>query len=278
MPHSVDEALRLDRENDNDLWTKAIEKEMKNVRVAFEFHPKGEIPVGHKPVGVHWVFDIKLGTLQRKARLVGNGNETEVPKEITFSSVVSRESVRLFFLIAALNDLEVLSADIQNAYINATTNERIYVKAVDAAFGSDAGRPRKIVRALYGLCSSGARFRSHLAAVLRDAGFVSSKADNDMWMRPATKADGTKYYEYVATYVDDILCCSMNPQKTMDRLAKSYTLKAESVKEPYLYLGADIHKHYISEAEDPEKTIDGRCPRQNIQNGLYLTWKSNSAR
>eukprot|EP00978_Attheya_sp_CCMP212_P012644 scaffold31629_cov68-Attheya_sp.AAC.2 len=64
LPHSVAEALHLGRENVNDFWTKAIEKEMKNVCITFEFHPNGEIPVGHKPIGMHWVFDIKLGTLE----------------------------------------------------------------------------------------------------------------------------------------------------------------------------------------------------------------------
>jgi hypothetical protein len=37
------------------------------------------------------------------------------PKDLTYSSVVSRDSVRLFFLLAALNNLDVLACDIQNA-------------------------------------------------------------------------------------------------------------------------------------------------------------------
>jgi hypothetical protein len=116
-------------------------------------------------VRCHWVFDIKMATLQRKARLVANGNETDAPKDITYSSVVSRDSVRLFFLLAALNDVEVLSCDIQNAYLTAQTKEKLWIR-VDAAFGSDKGRPAKIVRALYGLKASGACFRSHLANTL----------------------------------------------------------------------------------------------------------------
>ena len=44
---------------------------------------------------------------------------TDPPKESTYSSVVSRDSVRLFFLLAALNDVDVLACDVQNAYINA---------------------------------------------------------------------------------------------------------------------------------------------------------------
>jgi len=74
---------------------------------------------------------------------------------------------------------------------------------------------------LYGLKFSGARFREHLAQVLRDAKFESYNADPDVWLRPAAAkpADETEYYEYVLTYyVDDILCCSHNPQAVMQTL------------------------------------------------------------
>jgi hypothetical protein len=37
LPHSVEEALKLDEESGTDFWRKAIEKEMKNVMPAFEF-------------------------------------------------------------------------------------------------------------------------------------------------------------------------------------------------------------------------------------------------
>jgi hypothetical protein len=54
------------------------------------------------------------------------------------------------------NDLDMLSVDIQNAYLPAPiTKERLWAK-VDAAFGSGAGRPVKIVRAHNRLKSTGA--------------------------------------------------------------------------------------------------------------------------
>ena len=62
-----------------------------------------------------------------------------------------------------------------------------------AEFGSNQGRPCIIVRALYGLKSSGARFRDHLSAIIREQGFVNSKADADVWMRKAVKPNGFEY-------------------------------------------------------------------------------------
>jgi hypothetical protein len=71
------------------------------------------------------IFDVKVGSLKRKARYVAGGHETEPPAEMTYASVVSRESVWLAFLIAALNDLTLLSADIQNAYLTSPCQEKI---------------------------------------------------------------------------------------------------------------------------------------------------------
>jgi hypothetical protein len=88
---------------------------------------------------------------------------------------VSRDSIRIAFTLAALNDLDVLSADVQGAYLNAPTKEKISTTA-GLEFGADkVGRPVLIVGALYGLKSSGARWRDQMAATLREANFVSCK-------------------------------------------------------------------------------------------------------
>ena len=42
------------------------------------------------------IFDIKMSeNFRRKARLVADGHKTEAPSAMTYSSVVSRESVRI---------------------------------------------------------------------------------------------------------------------------------------------------------------------------------------
>jgi hypothetical protein len=71
------------------------------------------------------------------------------------------------------------------------------------------------VRALYGLKSSGAAWRAHLAGTLQSLGFISSLADPDVWYREATKPDGFQYYEYLLAYVDDILVLSHDPVTIM---------------------------------------------------------------
>jgi hypothetical protein len=255
LPKTIKEALLIDKETGTDLWAKAIAKEMKNVMITFEFKDGDPVPVGHQRVTVHMVFDVKI-TLQRKARLVADGHKvTETSKEHTYSSVPSRDSVRLFFLIAALNDLDVLSADIQNAYLTAPIKERYYVvaRSADGFPPEYEGRPAKIVRAMYGLPVAGASFRAYLAQHLRDLGYKPCKADADVHMKVAVKENGDTYYQYMLAYVDDILCCGENPQVQMDMISGKFTLKDGTVEEPQLYLGADIEKFFI-EGDDASKT------------------------
>ena len=93
LPKTIKEVLQIDRDTGTRHWRDAIEKEMKNVMVAFEFNDDDIIPVGHLELTVHMVFDVKI-TLTRKARLVADGHKVpEVAKESTFSSVPTRNSI-----------------------------------------------------------------------------------------------------------------------------------------------------------------------------------------
>ena len=251
LPHSVEEALAIDRRTGTDFWRKAIEKEMKNVGIAFEFPADGEVPPGYKHIPCHMVFDIK-SDLRRKARLVAGGHKTDPPKESTYSSVVSRDSVRIAFTIAALNGLDVLVGDVQKAYLNAPTKEKTYTTA-GLEFGLDkVGQPALIVRALYGLKRSAARWRDHNAATLRDMGSKMCQADPDVWLRANTRpSDGFQYYEYVLVYIDDLLIISHDPKTVMQDLQRRYTIKPDSIKPPDEYLGSEIRRYTIPDTQDP---------------------------
>ena len=252
LPKTVAEALRIDRETGTDFWQKAIEKEMRNIDCAFYFPEDGKAPIGYQKIDCHMIFDVKM-TLERKARYVAGGHQTEPTKDITFASVVSRDSIRIAFLVAALNDLDVLSADISGAYLNANAAEKVYTIAGKEFGPEKEGRVVVITRALYGLRSSGKAWRDHMAATLRDHGYTSCKADPDVWMKPKTKPCGFKYWSYILVYTDDILTIDHEPKQVMEYLASRYTLKPGSVQEPDTYLGSQISKFYIDGADSPEK-------------------------
>ena len=100
--------------------------------------------------------------------------------------VVSRDSVRIALTIAALNGLSTLACDTQNSYLKAPCREMIWTTE-GPEFGSEKGKNMMLVRALYGLKSSGATLRAFLAEKLYDLGYRPSMADPDVWLRPAIK-------------------------------------------------------------------------------------------
>jgi hypothetical protein len=187
VPKSVHQALAFDAEDGSHLWLNAIKKEMDKIKIAFEFcdewtpeqvrqgKARGDF-VGYQEINCHMVFDVKMDLI-RKARFVAGGHLTEAPASITYSSVVSRDSVRIAFLLAALNGLNIISCDIGNAYLNAPCREKIWFVA-GPEFGSRQGQVVKVVRALYGLKSSGASWRNMLQeTIINELEFTSTIAD-----------------------------------------------------------------------------------------------------
>ena len=73
-------------------------------------------------------FDVEMD-FTRKASFVANGSTTEAPVAICYSSGVSRDSIRIAFLIAVLNELDIFACDIGSAYLNAPCQEKIWFKA-----------------------------------------------------------------------------------------------------------------------------------------------------
>ena len=151
--------------------------------------------------------------------------------------------------IEALNGLKVMACDIQNAYLTADCREKIWTIA-GPEFGSKAGTIFIVNKALYWLKSAGAAFRSLLADTLLDMGYQPTRADPDVWLRPAVKPavrpDGFEIYEMVLCYADDILSISHDPEATLRSLTVVFKLKDDKVKEPNMYLGAQLGKMNIN--------------------------------
>ena len=72
-------------------------------------------------------------------------------------------------------------------------------------------------------------------------------ADPDIWYKPITDADGFEYYAYTLLYVYNILLIMKYPKEAMTQIWESFTFKHSSIKEPKIYLGADINTIYYSD-------------------------------
>ena len=115
LPKSIDEAYKIYKENGNNLWARAISKEMADVRVAFKpLEGSDNAPIWYTFVFCHMNFYVKMVEFHKKACLVASGHKTETPSTMTYAGVVSRETVCLALVIAALNDLDMKCGDVMN--------------------------------------------------------------------------------------------------------------------------------------------------------------------
>ena len=132
------------------------------------------------------------------------------------------------------------ACDIGNTYLNAPCREKLWTVA-GSEFGSEQGSVMIIARALYGLKFSGAAWRSTLAQSMEQLGYSPTQAEPDVWIKRATKGDGTPYYKIMLIYVDDVLHLAEDPKKDMPEPSKLYRLK-DGTDEPDRYLGGNIER------------------------------------
>ena len=79
----------------------------------------------------------------RKARWILDGHRSADPIGSTYAGVVSRDSVHISLTYASLNEIDVLAADIQNAYLQAPLSQKHYV-ICGAEFGLETcSSPRR---------------------------------------------------------------------------------------------------------------------------------------
>jgi hypothetical protein len=77
---------------------------------------------------------------------------TKATKEQPIALVMSRDTVNLFLLLAALNNFDLLSCNIQNAYLAAPNNENVWTKFTDQLGPEYNGKRAIIANALGDWC------------------------------------------------------------------------------------------------------------------------------
>ena len=243
VPRTLKEAYEIDEINKNTKWADAIQKEVDLLkeyecfRVA-ERDERDAIASTHQRIVLLWTFAIKYD-LRYRARCVAGGHMTPDLEDDLFSGVANLGTVRVAFVAAAALDLDVVAGDVSHAYIQAYTIERIYTIA-GHEFGPDLeGKMLVVIKALYGLKSSGAMWHRKFAENLRDMGFLPMRADPDFHLRQTENGE----YEYIAVIVDDLLVFSKKPYDIIDIITKKYKYDLKGIGTPEYYSGADIQYH-----------------------------------
>jgi Reverse transcriptase (RNA-dependent DNA polymerase) len=237
VPRNHSQALEIDRKNGNAVWQDAEKIELEAILGYGVFNDTGlhtSGPENHKRINVHFVYAVKHDG-RYKARLVAGGHLTDTPIDSVYSSVATLWGVRMVMFLVELNGLNFWSTDIGNAYLESNTMEKIYiVGGKEFTCVGLEGHTLVIVKALYGLKSSGTRWWEVLANVLRQMGFTPSKADNDIWMRRVSDL-----YEYVVVYVDDLGIASSDPSSIIKELEGRYGFQLKGTGPTTFHLGCN---------------------------------------
>ena len=215
--------MELDMKSGNNNWYNAKQIELEQIHQDNTLIDKGkhfDIPSDYTKIKVHFVYAVKHDG-RFKARLVAGGHLTAIPDDSIYLGVFSLKGIRVIIFLAKLNNLPVYFTDIGNAYLEASTKEKVYIIA-GSEFGELEGHTLKINIALFRLQSFGLLWHEHLANSLQEMKFTNTKAENDIWM----KRNGQNFI-YIASYVDDLCLVAKEPEKIIYHLQNvcQYKLK-----------------------------------------------------
>jgi hypothetical protein len=214
---------------DADLWYQAAVKEM-------EAHIKNgtwelvKLLPSHKPIGSWWVFKVKRnadGSVEcYKARLIAKGFSQcpGVDFDETFSPTTKWAALRVIFALAALEDWELKSIDIFNAYLNGKLkNIEVYMRQPEGFAEKDDAWVTRLLKGLYGLKQGGWEWFKWLEEVLSQLGFTHICADGSIFI---WAKDGVQVI--CPVFVNDITFASKSKAKIAElkaTIAKHFKLR-----------------------------------------------------
>jgi len=180
--------------------------------------------------------------------------------------VVSRETVRIALTLAALNDLEVKTSDVKNAFLTAPSAGEMYT-ILGPEFGADQCKTAIIVRALYGLKSAGQSYMRYIADCMRHLGYKPCKADSDLWYKPMVRPeDNFEYYAYLLLWVDACLSIYHNATAALREVDRYFPMKEGSIGDPNIYLRAKLRKVTLSNGVEAWSLSPSKYVQEAVQN------------
>ena len=201
-------------------WKAAMKEELESHKKngTWEAICASSLPPGTKTVGSTWVFKLKRnadGSIARyKARLCAQGfSQIEgLHYSQTYSNTVSRETFRILLAMAARLGLKLTGADVKTAYLYAPIDPGLFLAMrLPPGFeeiGSD-GYPKvgRLLRSIYGLKQSAARWEARLSKLLLSHGFTRCEIDPCLYRLVRNGA-----CLFMAVYVDDLIFASSHDQ------------------------------------------------------------------
>jgi hypothetical protein len=123
---------------------------------------------------------------------VADRHLTDVLLESVYSGGVSLYGFRLVLFLSELNGMELWATDVGNAYLEDVNYEMVFIMA-GPEFEELEGHIIVIIKTLYGLRISDARWHDRFADCIMFLGFFPCKSYPNIWMR-----NNGEIYEYLA--------------------------------------------------------------------------------
>jgi hypothetical protein len=211
-----------------DLWYQAAVKEM-------EAHIKNstwelvKLPPSCRAIGSQWVFMVKHNTNSSikhyKARLVAKGfsQRPGVDFDKTFAPTAKWAALRVIFALAALEDWELKSINISNAYLNGELKDvEVYMCQPEGFAEKDNTWVACLLKGLYSLKQGGHKWSKWLEEVLSQLSFTRICTDGSIFI---WAKDGVQVI--CPVFVDDITFASKSKAKIAElkaAIAKHFKL------------------------------------------------------
>ena len=164
-----------------------------------------ELPRGHRPIGLKWVFKVKKdasgAVVKHKAMLVAKGyvEKQGVDYEEVFAPVARLESVHLLLALAARAGWTVHHMDVKSAFLNGELEEEVYV-AQPPGFTGESSKVLKLDKALYGLKQAPRAWNTKLDAWLPQLNFSKCPSEHGVYARGTAESR-----LIIGVYVDDLI-------------------------------------------------------------------------
>ena len=158
-------------------------------------------PKGFQFTPPRMISDVKV-YLGKKGRLVIGGHVVNSSGNEVYSSTMNSVSARILMTIAATNNLDVMTRDIGNAYLDENNEDKVYTRAGPEfeVVGIMAEETLlEVIKVIYGLPTSGNRWHTHSSHTLREMGLKPTRFDLYVWIRGSKGG-----YDYIGTHTDDV--------------------------------------------------------------------------
>ena len=171
-----------------------------------------EVPTNRKAISSRIVLKVKHradGAFDKyKARLVARGFLQKLGVDFfsTFSPMATLTSIRILLAIAVHNGLDIVHADIPQAFLKARLDTDIWLQLPPGITFKDKDgkilKCVKLIRSLYGLRDSPSNFNKELVRFMKSAGFKQLECDKCIFFH---FDEATKKFVLVGCEVDDLI-------------------------------------------------------------------------